>query len=162
MNRRTTILLTGMALLGLAFGALPQFASGQQSDPMLGTWQLNVAKSKYSPGPAPKSNTVNIQADGQNHKLTARGINAEGNPTSAEVMWIYDGMPHPTDNPNFDAQAATRIDAYTIIFSRTKAGKLVGTVTNVLSQDGKTATNTTTGINANGRPVNNITVFEKQ
>jgi hypothetical protein len=37
MNRRTTVLLTGMALLGLAFGALPQFASGQQSDAMLGT-----------------------------------------------------------------------------------------------------------------------------
>ena len=162
MNRRTTILLTGTALLGLAFGALPQLASGQQSDGMLGTWQLNVAKSKYSPGPAPKSNTVNVQAEGQNHKLTAKGINAEGNPTSGEVVWIYDGMPHPRSNPNYDAEAAKRIDAYTIIFSRTKAGKLVETVTNVLSQDGKSATITTTGINVNGQPVNNITVFEKQ
>ena len=27
------------------------------ADPVLGTWELNVAKSKYNPGPAPKSQT---------------------------------------------------------------------------------------------------------
>jgi hypothetical protein len=48
MNRRT---LTTMVLLGLAVAtAFPQIACAQ-TDPFLGTWQLNLAKSKYSPGP---------------------------------------------------------------------------------------------------------------
>ena len=32
--------------------------------PFTGTWKLNVAKSKFSPGPPNKSQTVTIQADG--------------------------------------------------------------------------------------------------
>ena len=30
-------------------------AAAPAADPVIGTWQLNVAKSKFSPGPAPKS-----------------------------------------------------------------------------------------------------------
>jgi hypothetical protein len=97
MNRRTTFMLTGMTLLGLAIAALPQLGFAQ-SDPWVGMWQLNLAKSKYSPGPPPKSGTVNIQGEGQNHKLTAVGINAEGNPTSAVVTWIY---PAPRSGKGF-------------------------------------------------------------
>ena len=50
MKRRTTNLLTGLTVLGLAVAALPQLGFAQ-SVPWLGTWQLNLAKSKYSPGP---------------------------------------------------------------------------------------------------------------
>ena len=160
MNRRTASILTG--LLGLAIAALPQ-TSFAQSDPATGLWQLNLAKSKYSPGLPPKSQTVYIQAEGQNLKLTNVGISAEGNPTSALTMWIFDGMPHPvTGNPNFDAVASTRVNAYTINNSRTKAGKVVGTQTVVLSQDGKTATSTVTGTNANGQQINIVGVYDKQ
>jgi hypothetical protein len=162
MNQRTTSMLTRIALLGLAVAALPQIAFAQ-SDPFIGTWQLNLAKSKYSPGPPPKSSTVTFQAEGQNHKVTITGINAAGDPTSGGVTRNYDGMPHPvTGNPAYDAVAWTRVDPYTVIFSRTKAGKLVQTETNVVSQDGKTATDTVTGTDANGRPINIVGVYDKQ
>jgi hypothetical protein len=154
-------MLTGMTLLGLTIAALPQVGLSQ-SDPLLGTWQLNLAKSKYSPGPPPKSNTVTFQGEGQNHKLTVVGINAEGNPTSAAGTWIYDRMPHQvTGNLGYDVAAWTRIDPYTVIISRTKAGKLAQTSTVVISRDGKTGTATTTGFDANGRPINNIAAYEK-
>ena len=53
MNRRTTVMLTGMMVLGLAVaGAQPAFA---QSNLPTGVWLLNVAKSKYTPGPPPKA-----------------------------------------------------------------------------------------------------------
>jgi hypothetical protein len=161
MTRRITLMLTGTALLGLAVAALPQIGFAQ-SDPFLGAWQLNVAKSKFSPGPAPKSQTVNIQAEGQNHKVTFTGIDAAGNPTSAVFTRIYGGMPHLGGGPGSDAVSLTRTDAYTIIISRTKAGKLVSTTTAVVSQDGKTMTGMTTGTDANGRPFNVITVHDKQ
>src|ERR1700693_3491887 len=135
MNRRT---LTTMALLGLAAAtALPQIAFAQ-TDPFLGTWQLNLAKSKYSPGPPPRSQTLNIQAEGQGLKAPITGVGADGNPINFTATLVFDGMPHPVQNaPDFDAAANTRVDAYTLIVSRTKAGKLVGTVTEVVSPDDK-------------------------
>jgi hypothetical protein len=159
MNRRTS---TTMVLLGLAVATvLPQIAFAQ-SDPFLGTWQLNLAKSKFSPGPPPKSNTVNIQAEGQGLKLTVTGIGADGDPISGEVTNVLDGMPHPSGNPNFDATAVTRVDAYTTIYSRTKAGKFVGIQTVIVSPDGKTQTATNIGASPFGPQVNNITVYDKQ
>src|SRR3989442_70870 len=62
MNRRT---FTTTALLGLAVAtALPQ-AGLAQSNPLIGTWKLNLAKSKYSPGPPPRSGTSIWEAVGQ-------------------------------------------------------------------------------------------------
>jgi hypothetical protein len=162
MNRRT---FTAMALLGFGVAtALPQ-AGFAQSDPFLGTWQLNLAKSKWSPGPLPKSQTASVQAEGQNHSVTVTGIDAAGKPTSAVFTRIYDAQSHPAgppSPPDFDAATLTRVDSNTIIISRTKAGKLVQTITNVLSQDGKMLTVTTIGIDANGRPLNNNTIYDKQ
>jgi hypothetical protein len=153
MTRRSTLTLTTIALLGLAVATvLPQIAFAQ-TDPFLGTWQLNLAKSKYTPGPPPKSLTVNIQAEGQGQRVTVTGVAAGGNPINRTATAVFDGLPHPTaeNNPNQDAAAATGVDAYTQIFSDTKAGKLVGTTTIVVSQDGKTTTVTEIVLDANGK-----------
>jgi hypothetical protein len=156
------IMLTGMTLLGLAMVALPQVGFAQ-SDPMTGLWQLNLSKSKFSPGPPPKSQTNYLQGEGQNRKNTTVGIDAEGNPTVVVFMHIYDGKPYPTTgSPIFDASAYTRPDANTLNFNRLKAGKVVQTGTTVVTPDGKSYTVTTTGTNANGRQINNIAVYDKQ
>jgi hypothetical protein len=163
MKRRTALVLTGTTLLGLAIAGLTHEAGFAQSDPFLGTWQLNLAKSKYSPGPPPRSSTQNIQAEGQNDKVTTTGTDPNGNPTNTVFTGVYDGMPHPPTNPspNFDSHADTRVDAYTHIHSYTKAGKLVGTLTSVVSPDGRTMTDTVMG-NADGRQINIIAVYDKQ
>jgi hypothetical protein len=56
----------------------------------------------------------------------------------------------------------SQIDAHTIKVARLKDGKIVQTATWVISQDGKTLTANMTGADANGREVNNITLYEKQ
>jgi hypothetical protein len=162
--RQMTLTLTGMTFLGLAIVALlqPGFA---QSDPFTGLWQLNLAKSKYIPGPAPKSQTVYIQGEGQSRKLTAVGINPAGNVLGPAVWseYVEDGKPHPVaGNPNFDSQTYTRVDANTINISRLKEGKTVGTATAVVSPDGKTMTFTNSTTQATGRQVNDIQVYDKQ
>jgi hypothetical protein len=43
-----------------------------------------------------------------------------------------------------------------------KGGKVITTQRNVVAADGKTQTVTTTGTDAQGQTVNNITVYEKQ
>ena len=74
MNRRT---LTTMALLGLAVAtALPQIGFAQ-SNPWIGTWKADLAKSTFSPGPPPRSMTVTFQAEGQGLRLTFDIIDAQ-------------------------------------------------------------------------------------
>jgi hypothetical protein len=92
MNRRTTI-LAGMTLLGLA--ALPQVGFAQSSS-LIGTWRLNLDKSKFNPGPPPRSATLTYTQDGQNIRNTTQGIDAQGNTVSGVLMHIYDGQPHPS------------------------------------------------------------------
>jgi hypothetical protein len=162
MNRRTASMLTGMALVGLAIVALPQLGFAQSS-PLIGTWKLNLQKSEYIPGPAPRSNTLNIAQDGQIVRDTVQRIDAAGNVSTGVVMHVYDGQPHPaTGNPDFDATVITQVDANSLIASRLKAGKLVQVGTVVISQDGKTLTNSITGVNVNGQPVKSIAVYDKQ
>jgi hypothetical protein len=163
MNRRTIFMLTSLTLLGSAVVTLPN-AGFAQSDPMTGLWQINLAKSKYDPGPPPNSQTVYFQGEGQNRKATIVGITATGNPqlgTFAEL--VEDGKPHlVTGLAGIDAQAYTRVDARTLNVNRLKDGKVVQTGTWVVSPDGKTLTVTFTGANANGRQVNNILIYDKQ
>jgi hypothetical protein len=157
---RTTLLLTGTTLLGLAIAVLPQF-SFAQSEPPIGLWQLNLAKSKFSPGPGPKSMILNYQREGTNGKVTLVGIDAEGNPIV--FMEAGDlGKPHPVTSPVYDASAAAPVGAYTVDYTRTKAGKVVLTGTRIMSPDGKTLTFTSTGTNVNGQQGDDIAVYDKQ
>ena len=106
---------------------------------------------------------MKVEADGQGQKVTVTGVNARGNPINNFFTQIFDGMPHPGNpNPDFDAVVNARIDAYTLVNSRTKVGKLVGTQTVTVSSDGKMLTATTVSIDTNGRPTNNIAIFDKQ
>jgi hypothetical protein len=162
MNRCTAI-LTGMALWGLAIVALPQVALAQ-NDPLDGLWQVNLAKSKLAgPFAGWKSMTLYLHGEGQSRRDTVVAIDPQGNPFSGVLMHIYDGQPHPsTGSPDFDASAYTRVDAHTINYSRTKAGKVVSTGTIAVSQDGKSQTITDRGTDASGREWNSVAVFDKQ
>jgi hypothetical protein len=163
MNRRTTFTLTTMALLGLAVAtALPQTGFAQ-SNPWIGTWKTNVAKSTYSPGPPPRSQTATYQAEGQGLRLTVEAIDAQGNPAKAVFVLHDDGKSYPvTGVPGYDATSAKIVNDSTLWTIRTKAGKVVQTLINVVSADGKTLTFTATGVTADGRQLNNVVVMEKQ
>jgi hypothetical protein len=56
-----------------------------------------------------------------------------------------------------------RLDGNTIVFSRFKGGKLVQIGTIAVSQDGKSRTNTTSGIvGPNGLAGTTVSVYDKQ
>jgi len=149
--------------LGVVLGADIVNLSAQASDPRIGTWKLNVAKSKYSPGPAPRSNTLKIEAAGQGEKVTTEGVNAEGGRTATQYTANFDGKDYPiTGSQNADTVSLKRIDARTTERTDKKDGKVTVTLTRVVSQDGKTMTVTTKGTNPQGQPVNNVVVWEKQ
>jgi hypothetical protein len=145
-------------------GALSGTAFAQSSKLEVGTWKLNVAKSKFSQGAALKSGTVKIEAAGAGTKNTVDTVSEDGTVRHYEFSANYDGKDTPVvgNSPNGDMVARTRINATTTKQVNKKGGKITVTQTLVLSTDGKTRTLTGTGTNALGQPVNNVTVWEKQ
>jgi len=137
--------------------------SAQASDPLAGTWELNLAKSKFSPGPPPKSQTRTYEVTGQQEKMIAKGIDAEGKPTLFQFTANRDGKDYPyTGRPIIDMISLTPVDPFTTTFTDKKAGKVVFTGTRVISKDGKMMTISGKGTNPKGQPVENIVVFDKR
>ncbi|MCM3881101.1 MAG: hypothetical protein ND807_13415 [Vicinamibacterales bacterium] len=162
MKARIRSLVSFVACLGLSsflIGAV--FA---QNDPQVGVWKLNVAKSKYSPGPAPKSATTKIEAAGMGTRVIVDQLRPDGTTLHWEFTANYDGKDSPVTGKNPDAEvvARTRINASTIQTVSKKGGKVTTTQTSAVSSDGKTRTVTTTGVNGTGQTVSNVAVYDRQ
>ena len=156
-NRRfltsTVVLVAVLAFTVIAWGA----------DSNVGTWKLNLAKSTFSPGPAPKSVTLTIEAHDGGIKYTAHGETADGSPIHIEFTAKYDGKDNPaTGSPEYNSIALKRIDAHTTESTTKRDGTVMDTSRVVVSKDGKTGTVTSKGKNAAGQDVNNVAVYDKQ
>ena len=157
-------ILCGLGLAAIVAVTLPTVELvGQATDPIIGTWELNLTKSKFTPGPGPKSETRTYVAAGPDIKATSKGIGADGKPTATQWTVNYDGKDRPEiGNPDADALSLKRIDAYTTEFSEKRASKVVLTGARVISRDGKVMTITSKGTDAKGQAVNDVMVFEKR
>ena len=136
----------------------------QAQDPAFGTWKLNVAKSKFSPGPAPKESTLTIEADGPGRKVAVVGVSGDGTP----VKWGYSGtfdrkeVKVSGNNPDADVVSLRRLDANSTRTTYKKDGKQTFVNGIAVSADGKTLTVVQSGVNAKGETVKNILVFDRQ
>ncbi len=132
-----------------------------QDNPFVGTWKLNVAKSKYNPGPAPQSQTRKWDASGM---VMVEGVNAAGKAVSYGYTVNGDGKEYPTMGsvPNTaDKITSKRLDANTFEANFTKAGKHVETATFKVSNGGKTLTIMAKGATDAGA-FDNTLVWDKQ
>jgi hypothetical protein len=133
------------------------------ADNWLGTWKLDLAKTKYSPGPAPKSLTLKFEATPGGIKFTGDGVSAEGKPVHSMFSSKFDGKDVPYEgNPDADTASPKKIDDNGYDNTWKKGGKATITAKVVVSPDGKTITITQTGTNAKGEAVNNTIVYNKQ
>lgn len=138
-----------------------------QSNPMVGSWKLNVAKSKYTPGPAPKSQTATIEAAGDGIKNVTKGVAGDGSAIDYQyTASSLDGKDYPLTGAGTpgggDTIAVKRIDAYTFESTIKKAGKVVLTSKVVYSKDGKLRTITAKGTDKSGQPMSSVAVHERQ
>jgi hypothetical protein len=132
------------------------------ADVTAGTWKLNAAKSKSSPG-ATRYETITIAAAGADMKITLEGTNGAGAKIKAAWTGKYDGKDYPiTGNPETDTLSYTKVDDHNFKSTIKKGGKTVVSGTIVYSADGKTRTVTTSGTNAKGEKVSSTAVYEKK
>ena len=131
-------------------------AQADQNNPFTGTWKLNVAKSKISPGPAPKSETVTIAPD---RKVSVETVDADGK----TINWSY----NPAENtavPIEGMENSTVVEklAGNTVDHTWKMGNGTETGHGVVSKNGKTMKYTLTGTNSQGQKVHGVYIFEKQ
>ena len=134
------------------------------ADPCLGTWKLNVAKSKFDPGPPPRSWVATTETVGDQQKRTGERVMATGEKISTTWIGKPDGKEYPLQGgPPPSITLAVRGLSPTVQEQVYKTdGKFTITGRGVLSKDGKSATWRVKGTNTEGKPVTGTYVFEKQ
>jgi len=136
-----------------------------QSNPLVGTWKLNVTKSKFDPGPAPKSMTRTVEAQGDGVKYTFDGVSADGKPVAYGFSVQFDGKDNPISGSipsGADTISAKRTDSSHFAATLKKGGKVVGTSNVTVSADGKVTTVETNGTTSTGAKSHDVQVFDKQ
>jgi hypothetical protein len=158
------------ALLGAAVGAAPvafpmlarQSAPVADQDLLLGTWQLNLEKSRYSPGPAPTSETRTYARDGSGIEGTIRRSFPDGRSERIEYRADYDREYPVSGTAEYDHLILKRINEYTAEAVLSHAGKIFGTARRVIARDGKTMTITFQRDQGSGEKVYNVAVYDKE
>ena len=150
-----------LALLVLSSGPLLA-----QDNPFVGTWKLNLAKSKFEPGPAPKSQTRTIAAQGDGAKYTFDGVAADGTPFSYSFTVKYDGKDYPVTGTGMpagaDSIAIKLVGTNKAEATQKKGGKEVAKAEAEVSKDGKVSTVKIKGKTVDGKDFHSETVYDKQ
>jgi len=134
-----------------------------QSNPFTGTWKMNAAKTKIKAVAPLKDDTVTITTANGEDVIEGDGTATDGSLTHRKfaapvkggtgkflLAGPYDGVSVKVPNEN------------TRDVTETKAGKEALHFTAVVSKDGKTMTVTVKGVDAQGKPLSGVAVYEKQ
>jgi hypothetical protein len=141
-HRTIDVVATPLIAIVVALTAASMTGASQppatSQDPVIGQWRLDVSKSKYTPGPGPKSET-------RTYRLTEEGIRAvivrthqDGRVETIEYGANYDSVNHVIGTPDYDAVQLTRISAYVSEATLSHAGKQFGTARREIAKDGMT------------------------
>jgi len=137
-----------------------------QDNPFVGTWKLNVAKSKFEPGPAPKSLTRTIVAQGDGAKYSFEGVAGDGTPFSYSFTVKYDGKDYPITGSGMpggaDTIAIKRVGTNKAEATEKKGGKEIGKAEVEVSKDGKVSTVKIKGKTLDGKEFQSDGVYDKQ
>jgi len=160
--------LASVSRLALA-AAIAACAGGEskqtsEPDPVLGTWVLNIPKSRFGDGiPDISSQQVTFDSGFGGITATTETVTRKGTVLRSSYTARYDGKRYPlSGSPNADSVSFARLDARTVERFDTKGATFVGSVTRVVSADGKTLTVMSKPVGASGRTVGDILVYDRK
>ena len=137
----------------------------ETAEVLFGTWKLNVAKSRFEPGPAPTEITRIYEDRGNGIVLVSvSGVDAQGAKTFNQTASKYDGKDYPTavkGSQTANTTSITAVDPLTGTYVQKADGRITSTGRRTLSEDGNTLTLETRGTDAQGQPTSSLQVFEK-
>ena len=138
-----------------------QVPSAISEDYIIGTWQLDVAKSKYSPGPGPISETRTYSRGPNGIEGTIQRRFADGRSERIEYVAEYDREYPVMGTEAYDHILMKRLSARTAEAVLSHAGRVYGTARRVIHDSGKTMTITFKREGSSGMTVNNTALYEK-
>ncbi len=133
-----------------------------EQDLLLGVWQLDVAKSRYTPGPPPRNETRTYVRDKEGMKGTIHRRRDNGMEEVIEYRADFDHEYPVMGTPAYDTIQLKRIDAYTAEAVLSHAGRVFGTARRVISPDGRTLTIMFRQEDRGGNLQNNVAIYRKQ
>jgi len=143
------VLSTLLVTVALACGGSAVALAAEAASLLTGTWNLNLAKSRFDPGPPPKSDSRTYVDSAQGVTVTVNIVTASGSTIAEHSSYAYDGKDYPiTGNPT--------------IITQKLSGNVVGTETRVISADGRVMTISSKGTDAKGAPFERVAVYDKQ
>ena len=145
--------------------ALALFLAGAAAcyagDSVMGTWKLNEAKSKFSPG-ASKNTTVVYSNMGDQVKVTTDGTGGDGKPLQTEWVGKFDGKDYPLTGDASSTRAYKQINDRTLEITNKKDGKVTTSGRAMVSADGKTRTLKLNGTDSKGKTFTETAVYDKE
>jgi hypothetical protein len=160
MMRSRQFALTAI-VLSMGFWSAATHVRAQAADPLTGTWTLDAASSKFSPGPPPKSLMLTFEDTADGVKYQSDLVTPDGQTIHQEFTAKADGKDYPVVGSSIDAVALTK-KGNTRTRVDKKSGKVVMNYEGVISADGKTFTVQQKGTDAQGQAVSNTVVFVKK
>ena len=155
--RKATLLLALFGLIGSLWAA----------DPMMGTFKLNLAKSKIPAGMATAKESLMTfrELDANTIEATSKDTRNDGSVVTAKWTTPKNGgiqtyqQGGPEKGTSIFAVVVDSNIAYNVFMQN---GKQVFLLRVNMSKDGKTFTSTTKGTDAQGKPYEGLWFFEKQ
>jgi hypothetical protein len=159
---RPWFLLSSTFLLSAAMSCASVGPVGP-SDPLVGTWIMNAGKSKFNPGPTPKSITVTYEPAAKGLHVVSVIVTQDGTSATSEYTAAYDGKDYPiTGVPQVETVQLRQIDALTSERIDKRGGQRVQSYTRQVYADGRTMIVTQKGADAMGSLVDHTMIFEKK
>jgi hypothetical protein len=133
------------------------------SDPAIGIWKLDIDRSSFALGPAPKASVMNIEACGDGLKLSTNTIDHQGNRTHMDAAYKFDGKDYPLNGSSVaDTVAATRINDCKTEYVWRKQGKVAMATKIIVSMDGDTLRLIRTGMGVLGHMADELLIYDRQ
>jgi hypothetical protein len=159
--RLRCLLVVAIIAVGTDSVLTAQASVSTEPDQLIGAWQLNVARSKYRPGPAPTGEIRTYVRDGENVLGVIQRTFPDGRRERIEYTANYDREYPVTGTEEYDHVVLKRIDRHTSEAVLSHAGRVFGTARRVIAADGKTMTITFRRDSETGVSVLNVAYYDK-
>ena len=130
-------------------------------DHLVGVWQLNVAKSRYFPGPAPTSETRTYTRDRDSVVGVIERTFKDGRRQRIEYTANFDREYPVMGTEDYDHVVLKRIDENTSEAVLSHAGRVYGIARRVIAADGRSMTITFRRENQSGPSVYNVVYYDR-
>ena len=159
--RLLSLLVVSFVAVGTSSVLTAQSTSLKAPDQLVGAWRLDVAKSRYRPGPAPTSETRTYVRMGENVVGVIQREFAGGRRERIEYTANYDREYPVTGTEDYDMVVLKRIDRSTSEAVLSHAGRVFGTARRVIAPDGKSMTITFRRDSETGVSVLNFAYYDR-